>query len=51
MTITSFIIVAKIDCNPFALSLSKGRSWFDRLGTNGMDLTSAPLVGFPRTQE
>ena len=40
MTITSFVIVAKIESNAFALSLSKGRSWLDGLSTNGMDLTS-----------
>ncbi|HJX69674.1 MAG TPA: hypothetical protein VJ441_01115, partial [Dehalococcoidia bacterium] len=30
------VIVTKIEFNPFALSLSKGRSWFDKLTTNGI---------------
>ena len=29
---------------PFALSLSKGRSWFDKLTTNGKNI---PAVIFP----
>jgi len=34
--------------NPFALSLSKGRSWFDKLTTNGFLRTISPngLSGF-----
>ena len=35
------VIVPKIASNPFALSLSKGRSWFDRLTTNGISCDGA----------
>jgi len=33
--LASLIIATQIESNPFALSMSKGRSWFDRLTTNG----------------
>ncbi|MEE8373586.1 MAG: hypothetical protein V3R87_07710 [Dehalococcoidia bacterium] len=32
----SAIIVTKMACNPFAPSQSRGRSWFDKLTTNGI---------------
>ena len=35
---------------PFALSLSKGRSWFDELTTNG-NMQQRPLLSFLRKQE
>jgi len=33
-----FVIATEIEFNPFTLSLSKGRSWFDGLTTNGVRL-------------
>ena len=34
----AFMIVPKTESSPFALSLSKGRSWFDKLTTNGIGI-------------
>jgi hypothetical protein len=33
---TALVIALKIGFKPFTLSLSKGRSWFDKLTTNGV---------------
>jgi len=33
---------------PFALSLSKGHSWFDKLTTNGLNLTTNGLACFTK---
>ena len=45
---SNFVIVTKIGFLPFALSLSKGHSWFDKLTTNGILhnlLSSFALLG------